>query len=624
MTVTTTATPDVTFDPNRWAALAVLLIGSFLAPLDFFIVNNAMPAITRGLGARSSDVQLVISGYAVVYGVFLITGGRLGDIYGRKSIFMIGLAGFALASALCGLAWSPLSLIAARMLQALAAAAMAPQALASVHALFPPHERGRALGIYGVTLGLSSIVGQLLGGALVAADIGGYGWRLVFLINVPIVIATLVAAVPLLRETRGAHRPKLDLGGVALSSLALSSFVVPLVEGRERGWPLWSIVMLLTTPFFVEAFRRHEIRLAKDGGDPLVSIEVFQSPGLLRGIAAIMTLYAVATFFLTYSIYLQSALQFSAWQAGLAILPFSAGFLVASTFSGAIGRWLGTATPSLSYLMAATGSISTALVVSTNPAGIVPPWPLILPALALFGFGMGLAIPTMVRVIVERVAPQHAGLVGGLFNSTLQVSAAVGIAVLGGLFYVALGTRTDPAAVTHLCDRSVRHRRLPHRRRDTGDGAWPAPRRIAAVAGPRTLPESQPLKEIAMTTKTIKIPNPDHPITIEPNPNRVTVTVDGHVIAVTANALTLREAAYPPVLYIPRGDVDMTQLARSDHATYCPYKGDCAYYSIPAGEARGANAVWTYEAPFDAVAPIKDYLAFYPDRVDVIDEQPSA
>jgi EmrB/QacA subfamily drug resistance transporter len=439
-----------TLDPNRWAALAVLLTGAFLAPLDFFIVNNAMPVITAGLGATAAEVQLVISGYAVVYAVFLITGGRLGDIYGRKSVFLIGLGGFALASALCGLAWSPRSLILARLLQALAAAALAPQALASVHALFPSHERGRALGIYGVTLGLSSIVGQLLGGALVGADIGGYGWRLIFLINVPIVAATILAAVPYLRETRGAHRPKLDFGGVLLSSAALTSLVVPLVEGRARGWPLWSLAMLLTTPLLIEAFRRYEIRLAKAGGDPLIAIEVFASPGLLRGIGAIMMLYAMATFFLTYSIYLQSALRFTAWQAGLSILPFSAGFLVASTFSAAIGRWLGVSAPSLGFVLSATGSVATALVVAHGgTAGTVPPWPLIVPSLALIGFGMGLSIPTMMRVIVERVAPQHAGLVGGMFNSTLQVSAAVGIAVLGGLFYAALGTRNDPAAVTH-------------------------------------------------------------------------------------------------------------------------------------------------------------------------------
>src|SRR5580704_14983284 len=285
-----------TLDPNRWAALAVLLTGAFLAPLDFFIVNVAMPSITTGLGATAADVQLVISGYAVVYSVFLITGGRLGDIYGRKSIFLIGLLGFALASALCGLAWSPFALIVARLLQALAAAAMAPQALASVHALFPAHERGRALSIYGIALGLSSIAGQLLGGALVGADIGGFGWRLIFLINLPIAAAAFVAALPLLRETRGGTRPRLDFGGVLLSAAALTALVLPLIEGRERGWPWWSIALLLTAPLFAEAFRRYEIRLARLGGEPLVAIDVFQSPGLLRGLGAIATLYAMAAF----------------------------------------------------------------------------------------------------------------------------------------------------------------------------------------------------------------------------------------------------------------------------------------------------------------------------------------
>jgi len=446
---TTNATPAAeTLDPNRWAALAVLLTGAFLAPLDFFIVNVAMPSITTGLHASAADVQLVISGYAVVYAVFLITGGRLGDIFGRKSTFLAGLAGFALASALCGLAWSPLSLILARLLQALAAAAMAPQALASVHALFPARERGRALSIYGVVLGLSSVIGQLLGGALVGADIDGLGWRLIFLINLPVSIAAFLAAIPLVRQTHGRHRPRLDIGGVVLSCAALIAFVLPLVEGRERGWPWWSVALLLTTPVFVELFRRHELRLARSGGDPLVAIDVFRAPGLLRGLAAIMMLYAIATFFLVFSIYLQTALDFSAFQAGLTILPFTAGFLLGSTFSPALGRWLGTAAPSLGYVLSAIGSAATALLTARFPVGTMPPWALMVPALGFIGLGMGMSIPTMVRVIVERVEPHRAGLVGGIVNSTLQVSAAVGIAVLGGLFFTALGTRTDPAAVT--------------------------------------------------------------------------------------------------------------------------------------------------------------------------------
>ena len=436
-------------DPHRWAALVILLTGAFLAPLDFFIVNVAMPSITAGLGASPDEIQLVISGYAIVYAVFLITGGRLGDLYGRKTIFLVGLAGFAVASAFCGLAWSPLTLILARLLQALTAAAMAPQALASVHALFPARERGRALAIYGITLGLSSIAGQLLGGALVEADLAGLGWRLVFLINLPVSAIAFLAAIPFLRQTRGAQRQRLDFGGIVLSALALSALVVPLIEGRERGWPAWSLVMLATTPVWILLFRRYEVKLAAAGGDPLVAIEVFRSPGVLRGLGAIATLYALAAFFLTYSIYLQAALGQNALQAGLGILPLSVGFLAGSSFSAGIGRWFGTAASSLGFVLSALGLMGTATAVLVPPAGTAPSWLLLGAPIGLIGLGMGMSIPTMMRVIVERVEPHRAGLVGGLVNSTLQVSAAIGMAVLGGLFYTLVGTRTDPAAIIH-------------------------------------------------------------------------------------------------------------------------------------------------------------------------------
>jgi MFS family permease len=450
MTAAALATPSEVenIDPRRWWALAGVLVGSFLALLDFFIVIIAMPSITSGLHATTVDAQLISSGYAMVYAVFLITGGRLGDIYGRESVFLVGLAGFAVASAFSGLAWSPSSLIMARLLQALAAAAMAPQALASVHAVFPPRERGRALSIYGITLGLSQVIGQLLGGALVAADIGGLSWRLIFLINVPIVVVAFIATLRVLRETRSERRPRLDWGVVVLSCAALTAFVLPLVEGRERGWPWWSIVMLLTTPIFVELFRRYEIRLAEAGGDPLIALEIFQQRGLMRGLGVIMTLYAISTFFLIYSIYLQAALGFTALQAGLGIIRFSIGVVTGSIFSPLFGRRLGGAATSLGFSLSAAGAVATALIASHFIGGIIPPWALLGPAVAVVGPGMGVSMPTMMRAIVERVEPRHAGLVGGIVSFTLQVSAAVGIAVLGGLFYTVIGARAIPATVT--------------------------------------------------------------------------------------------------------------------------------------------------------------------------------
>jgi EmrB/QacA subfamily drug resistance transporter len=436
-------------DPRRWAALTVLLIGAFLAPLDFFIVNVAMPAMAASLKASAAQMQLVISAYAVVFAVFLITGARLGDLFGRKAVFMAGLAGFALASAICGLAPSPAALIAGRLVQALAAAAMAPQAIASVPALFPAHERGRALGIYGVAIGFSSMAGQLLGGALVDADLGGYGWRLIFLINLPISLGAFVAAIPLLRETRGATRPRLDLGGVALCAATLTALVLPLIEGRELGWPAWTIAMLIATPFLAEGFRRYEIRLARLGGEPLVAMDIFQTPGVLRGLGAMTTLYALASFFLTFSIYLQAGLGRSALQAGIAILPLSVGFLAGSIFSPNIGALASRAAPSVGFLSSATGLFAFAALVASAPAGQAPPFALMAPALLMIGLGMGMSVPTLFRVIVERVDPRRAGLVGGLTNSTLQVSAALGVALLGGLFFYTLGGRTDSAAVAH-------------------------------------------------------------------------------------------------------------------------------------------------------------------------------
>jgi MFS family permease len=436
-----------TLDPRRWAALAVLLVGAFLAPLDFFIVNVALPSISSGLQANSGEVQLVISGYSVVYAVFLITGGRLGDIFGRKVVFLAGLAGFALASALCGLAGSPTSLIMGRLLQGLAAAAMAPQALASIHALFPARERGRALSIYGITLGLASIAGQLLGGVLVSADLAGFGWRLIFLVNLPVAVVAFLAAIPLLGETRGARRPRLDLGGVALSAATLAALVLPLIEGRELGWPWWSIALLMTTPFFAEAFRRYELSLAQAGGEPLVAIDIFRSRGLLRGLGAIGTLYAMAAFFLTFAIYLQSGLGRTALQSGLAILPFSIAFLVGSFLSPMVGARFGTAAPSVGFAVSATGLVGLATVVFLTPPATMPAFGSFSAALSLMGLGMGMSMPTMMRVVIERVDQHRAGLVGGMVNSTLQATGATFVAVLGGVFFAIVGSRANPKTV---------------------------------------------------------------------------------------------------------------------------------------------------------------------------------
>ncbi len=232
-----------------------------------------------------------------------------------------------------------------------------------------------------------------------------------------------------------------------LSAAALACFVLPLIEGRARGWPWWTLAMLAVSPMLALAFRRHEVRLARAGGDPLVAVEIFRRPGMLRGLGAILTLYLLSAFFLTFAIYLQDGLGFSPLASGLEIVPFSMGFLAGSSASASLGRWAGRAASSLGFLISAGGLLGLAgLVAFSAPPAPPAPVPLAL-VLGLVGFGMGTAIPTMVRVVVERVEPRHAGLVGGLVNSTLQVSAAIGVAALGGLFYAVVGSRIGARAL---------------------------------------------------------------------------------------------------------------------------------------------------------------------------------
>lgn len=428
--------PDL--DPTRWWSLAVLLTGAFLAPLDFFIVNLALPSIAHGLHARPDEVQLVITAYAAVYAVFLITGGRLGDLLGRKKVFLGGLAGFAAASAWCGLATTPLSLIAGRVLQALAAAAMAPQAVASIHALFPAHERPRAMAIFGMVLGLSAVVGQLLGGALVTADLDGMGWRLIFLVNLPVAIPAFVAGLYLLpRVTRGA-RARLDIGGVVLSAATLGAFVVPLIEGREWGWPAWALVLLAVSPALALWFWHHEQRVEQRGGEPLVPPTALRAPGLRRSLAAVGSLYALAAFFLTVSLYLQNGLGLSPWGAGVALVPFSAAFVAGSVVSPGIARWAGGMAPTLGFLLSSSSLLVVAELVVHAGHAAPNPW-FLGAALAVVGLGMGHGVPTMVRTVVDHAGPGRSGLVGGVVNSVLQVGAAVAVALLGGLYFAVLG-----------------------------------------------------------------------------------------------------------------------------------------------------------------------------------------
>jgi EmrB/QacA subfamily drug resistance transporter len=429
--------------PRRWFALAVLLTGAFLPILDFNVVNLALPAIQQNLGATSSEVQFVISAYNATYAVFLITGGRLGDLLGRKRMFMTGATGFTLASVLCGLAWSPSVLIAGRILQGLMATIIAPQVLASIRVLFPPPEQGQALALYGATFGLANICGQILGGVLVSSHPFGLTWQAIFLVNVPIGLAALIGGLVFLGDSRSPHAQRLDFGGVALLSLTLGLLIYPLVEGRETGWPLWILGMLLASPVALAAFIRFEARLAARGGDPLVALSLFRNGGFVVGIVMALAFYMLSAFYLTFSVYLQGGLRLTPLDAGLSTLPFAGGFFAASLASSYVMQRLGARTLTLGFALQVLGFGAVIFAADT-----IPPAHLGI-GLICAGVGFGMVMPSVIKAVIGGIDPRHAGLASGIMISTFQVGAALGVAIIGGAFYSALGTRQDPGAYAH-------------------------------------------------------------------------------------------------------------------------------------------------------------------------------
>jgi MFS family permease len=437
-----------TSDKRRWLAFAVLLVGAFLPPLDFFIVNVAMPSIQSSLDASAAQLQLVISGYAAAYAVFLITGGRLGDLFGRRRMFLIGISGFGLTSLMCGLAASPAMLIAGRVLQGLSAAAMAPQGLASIHALFPVQERSRALGLYGATVGLAAVAAQALGGALISADFFHLQWRVIFLINLPIVAAVLIGGLPLLPDARGDSPAPIDRMGVLLCALTLGLLIVPLVEGRESGWPAWACVMLVASPAAGFCFWQYEKAFARRGGVPLVNVELVRKPGLMSGLVGVLFFYVVSAFFLVFSVYLQSALGLGPLATGLIFLPFGVGFFIGPLTTPLAIRYLGHWVPAIGMLLEVAGCAYLAALVAAAPGQLPAQLPLVV-AVGLLGFGQGWALPTLVRSVIDRAPATGSGMIAGITNSALQISAALGVAVIGGIFFSVGGTSPSPMAMAH-------------------------------------------------------------------------------------------------------------------------------------------------------------------------------
>ncbi|MCW3466604.1 MFS transporter [Chitinophaga nivalis] len=426
---------DATFPyPARWRALAVLLMGAFLSPLDFFIVNIALPAMREGLHASSSELQFIVTGYGAAYAVFVVTGGRLGDIYGRKRVFIIGMCVFTLTSAICAFAPNAGILIAARIVQGLSAAMLAPQVLSSIRVIFPAAEQPRAMGLFGATFGLASIAGQLCGGLLLEWHPFGLTWETVFLINIPIGIAAVILAMRFIPENRPEKRLRLDIPGVILISAALFLFIYPLIKGREAGWPLWVFIcMALAIPVMLW-FVRTEQRIIREGRDPLIYLQLFRDKRFLTGLTVIFLFNNTASFFMVYPVYLQSGFHWTVLQAGLAVLPYAAGFFIGPAVSAALARRFREKVLLIGLLLLSTGFLLSVPALWFQPL----PGVVLYAALLCAGVGHGIVMPVIVRMVLAGIPVETAGLAAGVVSTTMQMGSALGVAVLGTVFFSVL------------------------------------------------------------------------------------------------------------------------------------------------------------------------------------------
>jgi EmrB/QacA subfamily drug resistance transporter len=432
-------------DPKRWVALAVVLIAGFMQLVDISIVNVAIPSIQRDLDATYAQIQWVLAGYQLAFAVMLITGGRLGDIFGRKRLFMIGMAGFTLASALCGLAQSPGMLIGSRVLQGLMGAVMFPQILSVIQVTFPPRERAGAFGMFGATIGLATIMGPVVGGLLIEADLFGLQWRPIFLVNVPIGIVALAAAARYLIESRAPRALRLDPIGVAVVTAGLLLLIYPLVQGRDLGWPPWTFLSMAAAVPVLAAFAVYERHKKRVDGSPLVDLDLFRQRSFVPGLAVAGIFFmGIPAFFLTFSLWLQIGLGFTALHAGLTGIPFAVGSALASAASVRLAPALGRRLLSAGSLLLVAGMAALIWTVDRY-GGAVHSWQLV-PALLVCGLGLGSVVAPLVNVVLAGIRAQDAGAASGVLTTVQQVGGAVGVAVVGVIFFGLLGSQAAGVA----------------------------------------------------------------------------------------------------------------------------------------------------------------------------------
>lgn len=417
---------------KKWIELAIVLAAPLLSVIDVFIINVAIPAIKQGVHANDAEVQLVIAGYLLGYAAFLITGGRAGDHFGRKKVFFWGMFSFTIASCLCGLSMTPFQLNITRFFQGLSASFMVPQTIAFIQVLFTDaKERAKAIGMFGITLGVAAVIGQVLGGYLADTHWVIDGWRLLFFINLPVGAFTLWATHKYVSETKKQGGNKFDYSGIFILTLALFCLIYPLIQGREAGWPLWSIGLIALSFFIFSYFIYNQKKKLAENKNPLIDIRLFQIKDFNIGLVAVLFHFMLHTSYLLLSaVYLQNGLGVSAMHCGIYFILPGVLFIVSSVIASKQIVRFGKRVLQVGVLFLA---LSFLLQLQLWKPG-TSAWVIIL-LMGIWGLGNGLVLPSLLNIVLKSVPTHYAGAAAGVYSTFQQTASALGVSIIGGIFF---------------------------------------------------------------------------------------------------------------------------------------------------------------------------------------------
>ncbi|GAA2302800.1 MFS transporter [Streptomyces caniferus] len=433
-------------DARRWMALAVLLTATLLDLLDATIINIAIPSIQRDIHASYTAVQWIAAGYTLAFAIGLVTGGRLGDIFGRKKVFLLAMAGFTLASAVSGLATGPDMLIISRVLQGGMAAMMVPQVLSIIHVTFAPEESGKVFGMFGAVCGIGAVSGPVLGALLTEWNLFGLEWRPIFLVNLPIGIAGLILGHRFVRESKAPSAPRLDLVGVTLVTLALFMLLFPLTRGRDLGWPAWCLASMAGSVVVFVLFVLHQRTKVRQNASPLLELSLFRIRSFAAGIAVQLTFgTSFGLFSLTGALYMQVGLGWTPLRAALTSLLFGAtmagvAMVAVPKLVPRFGRKVLQAGALLMIVgLGLYGWIAHQQGTAVTPAQIAVP-------LIVGGCGLGMIMAPLTSAVLSEVPGQHAGSASGLINTINQVGLSLGLGLTSVAFFTVVDDAGQPAA----------------------------------------------------------------------------------------------------------------------------------------------------------------------------------